>query len=867
MLFTTLLLGATLLPAQNDANDNVELRLNAYRLTPAVGAPALDGLLDDAVWAAADSIGSFTQKEPDEGRPSRFPTTVRLAFDHDAVYVAIRAYDPEPDRVVAQLTRRDEDSSSDWVMVGFDSRHDQRTAYAFAINPAGVKRDFIVADGQDDDASWDAVWEGAARRDAQGWTAEFKIPLSALRFAPDGDGVWGFQVARVVQRVNEVSYWAPMRKDDSRAVARFGELHGMRGLPSPRRLELLPYTVSGITRAPGRGGDPYFSRNDFRGAVGLDLKYGVTSDLTLDATVNPDFGQVEADPSEVNLSAYESFFSEKRPFFTEGADIFRFGIGIGDGDGGNESLFYSRRIGRTPHHDLRGSVEDDTTFVDQPREATILGAAKLSGRVGAGWSLGALGAVTSEERGRVARLGGNRWDEVVEPMTGFTVLRARRDLNGGSTQFGAVGTGVFRQLCETGMEWLPSSALVAGVDASHRWASDAWLVRGAVIGSHVRGSTDAILDLQQSSARYFQRPDAGHVGVDSQATSLSGWAARYELSKVKGSWQGGILGSVRSPGFEVNDLGYMREADQILNVGYLVYNRFRPGKVFRRWDVATNVWDARTFGGEGQDQAFNLNGSAQFLSYWGFWGGLERHLGGLSTDALRGGPAIRRPASTNMWGGFYTDSRKKVSGEVSLSGFRQDGTGSWRYSTSVYLSWRASPSSRFTVAPFYTRNHNTWQFVDAPADAEGARHYVFGALEQRTLGLSARFNQTFSPTLSLQVYAQPFVSDGAYDRFREVTAQRAGDFEDRFTALDEDGEGRTFSFGDPDFNYRALNLNAVLRWEYRLGSTLYVAWSHAREGADDDPTGRFRPRDDFAALGELPSTNVLLVKMNWWVNF
>ncbi|HEX8244802.1 MAG TPA: DUF5916 domain-containing protein, partial [Longimicrobium sp.] len=318
-MLASLLLAAALAA---DTTQAAAQAVTAYRLTPAAGAPTLDGKLDDPVWAAADSAYGFTQKDPDEGKPSRFPTVVRIAFDDNAVYVAMRAYDPEPSRIVSQLTRRDEGSPSDWLMAAFDSRHDRRTAYVFAVNPAGVKRDFTVTDGADDDAGWDAVWDVAVSRDAQGWSAEFRIPLSALRFSPTGDGVWGFEAARAVPRVNEESYWAPLRKDDSRVVARFGELRGMRGLPSPRRLELLPYAVSGATRAPGTGGDPFYRATDLRGSAGLDLKYGVTSDLTLDATVNPDFGQVEADPSQVNLTQYETFFPEKRPFFTEGADIF-----------------------------------------------------------------------------------------------------------------------------------------------------------------------------------------------------------------------------------------------------------------------------------------------------------------------------------------------------------------------------------------------------------------------------------------------------------------------------------------------------------------------------------------------------------------
>jgi hypothetical protein len=838
--------------------------LAAYRLTAATAAPVLDGRLDDAAWSSADSLHSFTQKEPEEGKPARFPTVARVVFDETAVYVGVRAYDPDPSKMVAQLTRRDEDSSSDWLLLALDSRHDQRTAYAFAVNPAGVKRDFLIADGADDDESWDAVWDVAVKTDAQGWTAEFRIPLSALRFAPSGDGVWGFEVARMVPRVNEQSFWAPLKHDESRIVSRFGELRGMRGLPSPRRLEVLPYTVSGLTRAPGGADDPFHQSTAWRGSAGLDVKYGVTSDLTLDATVNPDFGQVEADPSQVNLTQYETFLGEKRPFFTEGADIFRFGIALGDGDDATESLFYSRRIGRTPHYAMDGR------YVSQPSQTTILGAAKLSGRVGRGWSLGALGAVTGEESGLGVSDDGGRFGQVVEPMTGYGVLRARRELNGGRTQLGFVGTGVHRRLGGTGMADLPSDALAGGVDFSHRWGGDAWLANGYLLGSSVRGESPAILALQTASARYYQRPDADYVRLDSSATSLGGWASGYMLARVKGEWQGGVLGIARSPGFEVNDVGYLREADVVTNAAYLQRRSFNPSGAFRNWRIGGNLWDGRDFGGRSTSRGGNVNFNARFLNYWGFYGGAEHDLAALNTRSLRGGPAIVGTPSTSGWWGVYSDSRKRLNGELSFNLGREGETGAVSWGSSLYLGWRPTPSATLSLSPFYSRNRSGWQYVARPVDAAGTRHYVYGDLDQTTVGMSARISQTFTPTLSLQLYAQPFISAGGFTDYREVADPRAKRFAERFRPLaaekDADGElaANGVTWSNPDFDYRAFNLNAVLRWEYRLGSTMYFAWSHSRDGAVDD--GRFRLWRDTNALFGYTPTNVFLVKVNWWVS-
>jgi len=840
------------------------LGLNAYRLTPAVGAPTLDGRLDDAVWAAADSIHSFTQKVPDEGKAAQFPTVARVAFDDNAVYVGVRAYDPDPSKIVAQLTRRDEDSSSDWLIVALDSRHDQRTSYAFMVNPAGVKRDFVIADGADDDNSWDAVWEVAVKTDDHGWTAEFRIPLSALRFSPNGDGVWGLEIGRAVPRTNEQSFWAPLKQDESRVVSRFGELRGMRGLPSPRRLEVLPYTVSGITRAPGAANDPFYHSTAWRGSAGVDIKYGVTSDLTLDATVNPDFGQVEADPSQVNLTQYETFLPEKRPFFTEGADIFRFGIALGDGDNATESLFYSRRIGRTPHYSM------DARFANQPTQTTILGAAKLSGRVGAGWSIGALGALTGEERGLGIAEDGSRFHQVLEPMTGYGMLRARRELNAGRTQIGFVGTGVHRRLGSTDITDLPGDAFAGGFDFSHRWGGDAWLANGYLLGSTVHGDSTAITALQLSPARYYQRPDADYVRLDSSATALNGWASGYMVARVKGRWQGGFLGIARSPGFEVNDMGYLRQADQVTNAAYLQRRAFNPVGIFRNYRIGGNLWDGRDFGGRSTSLGGNVNFSAQLLSYWGFYGGVERGAGALNTGSLRGGPAIRGTAYTSTWGGVYSDGRKRLSGELSFHGNREGQTGATSWGSSLYLSWRPTTSATFSLSPFYSRDRSGWQFVARPQDDAGVRHYVYGDLDQRTVGMSVRMSQTFTPTLSLQLYAQPFISAGSFTDYLQVADPRAKRFSDRFQPLtptrndDGDFEANGVAWGDPNFDYRAFNLNAVLRWEYRLGSTMYFAWSHSRDGAVDD--GTFRLWHDTNALFGYKPTNVFLVKVNWWVS-
>jgi hypothetical protein len=872
MILSTLLLGGAL--ASPPASPH---SLSALRVDARHAAPTIDGKLDDPIWAAADSAGNFIQREPAEGRPAKYPTTVRVVIDDDAVYVAVRAIDPEPDRIMAQLTRRDEDSSSDWIVVGIDSHHDRRTGYGFAVNPAGVKRDFMILDGADDDYAWDAVWESAARRDEHGWTVEYRIPLAALRFSTGGDGVWGFQVMRVVQRDREMSTWTGMKRDEPRAVAVFGELRGLEGIRPPRRLEVLPYTVSRMTHGPAAAGNPFRSPTELGGSLGADVKYGLTPSLTLDATVNPDFGQVEADPSQVNLSAFETFLPEKRPFFTEGADIFRFGIALGDGDNANEQLFYSRRIGRSP----QGDAIDRGGFSSAPDQTTILGAAKLSGRTEHGWSVGLLDAVTSQERADVSDAAGGRFHDVVEPLTNYAMGRLRRDLNEGRTSIGLVATSVFRRLDGTEMDWLRSSALAGGVDFSHRWRKDAWLAQGWALGSTVRGSTDAILRTQLSSSRYFQRPDADYVEVDSSATSLNGWGANALVMKVKGNVRGGFLGQARSPGFEVNDMGYQRRADDVTLALTGSVQAFQPHGILRRGRLGGNLYDERDFGWDRTGGGGNVNMSATFLNYWDVWGGVEHGVGAFSTDALRGGPLMRKPAVWDGWSGFSSDYRKPFTLDGGLNWWTETQTDGHSWSAWTSAGWRVNAATKVSLNPSFSLDAPAWQYVDQVDDAAGAKHYVFGGMRQKTAALSVRLAETFTPNLSLQVYAQPFVSAGRFDGFKEVTDPRAATFQDRFHTFTASEiarcgdsyrvnagagcQGGTLAFGDPDFNVRDLNVNAVLRWEYRLGSTLYVAWSHARGGSGglDSP---FRLRHDVGALFREPSTNVLLVKVNYWLH-
>lgn len=830
--------------------------------------PVVDGDLSDPVWHTAPVAGDFVQMRPREGDPASERTEARVLYDDDALYVAIRAFDSEPDSIAAQLTRRDQGSYSDLVHVIVDSYFDRRTAFHFAVNPLGVKLDMYRYDDANEDSGWDAVWDVATRIDALGWTAEFRIPLSQLRFSAAPVQTWGINFGRDIARRSELSTWAPLSEQDQAIVSRNGELRDIRDLSPPRRLEVLPYAVVRMARTPGDPDNPFYSRYGPGGELGADVKLGVTNSFTLDLAVNPDFGQVEADPAQVNLTAFETFLPERRPFFQEGAGIFRFGIGLGDGDGGNQSLFYSRRIGRAP----QGSVGGGAEWTDGPSQTRILAAGKLSGKTEGGWSLGALGAVTGGEEARVFRNDGFARDPV-EPRTGYSVLRLQRDFREGGSALGLIGTGTYRDPDVADALGLRQAAYAGGLDFRHRFRDGTMEIRGNVLGSHVEGSPEAIVATQRSSARYFQRPDQDHKTLDPMATSMQGWSGTVELWKVGGGpWRFASMTQARSPGFEVNDLGFMTQSDYVEQVGWVGYLQNRPGRLFRSWRLNTNAWSAWTFGGEHANVGGNVNGGATLHSNWNFHGGINANAGGLNTALLRGGPAFRTEPSYNGWAGLNTDGRKAVQGSMNLNWSVRPDSDSRSLGASPSVRWRPSERTTLRLGTSVSRRVDDRQWVTR-LTAEEEPVYLFGRIEQTTVSLNLRADMALTPTLSVQLYAQPFVSAGAFDDFKRVTDPRAERYPDRFVPVEatfEDGgyqadlNGTPVQFGNPDFNFKQFRSNAVLRWEYRPGSTIFLVWAQGRDHFERD--GSFRMGSDFGDLFGQESENVLMLKVSYWLN-
>ncbi len=876
------------LPGQSLGTEARTAAANARALPPSLpahrvddGEPRIDGILDEAAWARATVAGDFVVFEPNEGERPLQQTEARVLYGSDAIFVGFRAYDSAPDSLVAQLARRDERPHSDWVDVAIDSYHDRRTAFRFGVNPAGVKSDSYMYNDVEEDDSWDAVWDVATRIDEEGWTAEFRIPYSQLRFDGAARQTWGINFVRFVARHMERSLWAPISREDGALVSRFGELRELRDLSPPARIEVMPYSLVRMEAAPGSAADPFYEPRDLSSAVGADVKYGLTTDLTLDLTLNPDFGQVEADPAQVNLSAFETFLPERRPFFLEGANIFDFRFSEGDGDGANEGLFYSRRIGRAPRGQATG-----VAYAEAPERTRILGAAKLSGKTQSGWSLGLLHALTAEENAQTANASGPLADQLVEPAGNHGMARLVRDFRDGRSAVGIISTWTTRDRSGAAALDLHDRAYTGGIDARHRFGDDRFMLQGYILGSTVRGSADAIARTQRSSARYFQRPDADHTEFDPARTSLGGWAASALLGKIAGGyWRFMVGATARSPGFDSNDLGFMRETDFVSTNAWIGYQHYNPTEHLQNWNLNFNIWAPYSLGGEAYQRGANINGSLTFKNFWGGYAGILRESAGLSNTALRGGPMLRQDPAWAGWFGFWTDSRKALQARMGGNWGVNPDTDSHRFGTDANLRWRPSSRATISAGPFVRWTNQGVQWIGRLARAGSSpgqgdtglehNHYLFGRLDQTTAGMTARIDWTFTPTLSLQLYAQPFVSAGRYTEFRLVASPRAERFADRFDQVatragedgrvlaDANGDGIEESYQRPDFNVKQLRSNAVLRWEYRTGSTLFLVWSQGRDHYERD--GHFSFGRDLGTLFEQPGADVFMIKLSYWL--
>jgi hypothetical protein len=851
------------IPAAAHSHDRDAPSVPALRITETI---LIDGTLDEAAWGRAAPITDFIQIVPHEGSPASQRTEVRLLYDDEAIYVGARMHDTG--EILGRLGRRDMPmGDSDWLTVVFDSYHDHRSAFGFEINPAGVRRDQSRAGGREDD-SWDPVWEAATSVDGEGWTVEMRIPFSQLRFSGEPLQTWGLQVERSIAREREFAAWAYTPPDQPGGIPRFGHLSDLEGISTGNRLELLPYTLSRAEYIDPRG-NPFRSDSEYGFDVGVDLKYRLTSEMTLDATVNPDFGQVEVDPAVINLSALETFFQERRPFFVEGGEIFRFGAG------GANQVLYSRRIGAQP------SLAPAYSVRDVPEATRILGASKLSGRTAGGWSIGVMDAVTRREYARFQDPTGAVGEALAEPLTNYLVTRARREARSGQTTVGGFFGAVNRQLgTEELKDALRSDAYSGGFDFFHQWADRTWTLEGFAAGSHIRGSPTAIARAQRAPYRYFQRPDAEHLDYETERTALSGLSGEVSLEKRWGrTWSGSALLSAVSPGYDVNDLGFQRRGDRIDSSLSLAYQETRPGQVFRRRSTFVNGRMEHNWAGARVTDLLGVGSNVQFLNYWTANAFLGLSSDGTLDDRLtRGGPAARRPGALRGSAGVGSDSRRAVVGSLRGAFFRS--RASDRASDlSVSVQFKPAPNWELSLAPSFNRSRTTAQYLFAITDPEAVhtfgRRYVFAELAQNVLGVSTRVNYTFTPDLSLQAFIQPFIASGSFGPASEFATPDGYEFLVYGDGLGEIEDGRIYPSGrgdgalsfpvpENDFNVRSLRANAVLRWEWRSGSTLYLAWQQTR--TNRTRTGMFDLLADARALWSAPSDNVVVLKVNYWMN-
>ncbi len=808
------------------------------------GPITVDGKLSEPVWEQAAAINEFVQRDPAEGVPPSQTTEARIAFDDNALYVAVRANDSEADRIVGLLTRRDQRSPSDWIRIVVDSYYDRRSAYEFGVNPVGVKTDrYYFNDGNSDD-SWDAVWDVEVLRDPAGWTAEFRIPFSQLRFNDSSGGPVGFAVLREIGRLAETSTWPLLSRNATGFVSQFAEVRGLKMAGTPKKFELLPYTLGSFTTRPTTD-NPLVDTNDPDGAIGVDLKYAVQPGLTLTAAVNPDFGQVEADPAVVNLDAFEVFFQERRPFFVEGSGTFQFNVDCNDGQ--CTGLFYSRRIGRAP----QGSADTaDDEYSDAPIAATILGAGKLTGRAGK-FSIGALTALTAEESATIAS-GVVRREQVVEPLTSYTVLRARREF-ANQSNVGFMATSTNRKLVDD-VNFLPNLANTGGVDYDIRFARR-YNVSGFWAGSRVSGDAEAITRLQENTVHNFQRPDAEHVEIDPLATVLSGHAGSVAFGKIGGEkTRFNSYFGYKNPGFDMNDLGFQRRADERSMSNWFQWRDNVPGRFTRSFFFNLNQWAGWNFDDERTFSGSNVNMHWTWKNYYTSGMGINYNAAPLRDRVTRGGPAVLGNASRSVW--FYagTDGRKALS--LNYNGYHEaDGHGTTRHNIGPNVNWRPGSVASINVGFRYNINNDDAQWVEN-VEADTATHYVFGRLKQRTSAFTFRVNYTLTPNLSIQSYAEPFVSAGDYTDFRELADPRAPVYTDRY---------KPYAYSDnPDFNFRSFRTTNVMRWEYKPGSALFVVWQQGR--SDTLEHGDFNFSRDFGGIFATPAQNVILIKFSYWLN-
>ncbi|MBL4905693.1 MAG: carbohydrate binding family 9 domain-containing protein [Flavobacteriaceae bacterium] len=801
-------------------------------------APVIDGAIDDDIWNNVEWGVDFIENEPDENTAPTYQTQFKIVYDAKYLYVAIRSFDPEPDKIEKRLSRRD-GFQGDRVNLVIDSYHDLRTAFIFTVTAAGVKGDEISTNNGDNiDDSWNPVWFTKVRMIDAGWEAEMKIPFSQLRFGNAKEQVWGLNIVRNLFRKNERSLWNRVPADASGFISESGELHGLKNLKPQKQLEIQPFTVVQYDTYPKEDGNPFKDGSDFKLNGGIDAKIGITNDLTLDLTINPDFGQVEADPGNFALDGFQIFLEEKRPFFVENKNIFDYRFA-----NSQDNLFYSRRIGRGPHGRANLAAGE---YADTPINTTILGAAKFSGKTKSGWSIGLLESVTANEYAIVKGNGESR-KELVEPLTNYLVVRAQKDFNNRNSYIGGIFTATNRSFDDE-FPYLHKAAYTGGLDFRHSWKNRNYFVSGNVVVSTVTGSKEAIEQTQRSITHLFQRVDASHVSVDPTRTSLSGSGGRISAGKSGGgNWRYGGNLTWKSPELELNDIGFLRQADEISQDVFVRYQFLKPTKLFS--GAGIKLEQSATYDFEGNYNRFKLE-AGMFVNWKNNWWtdfGMGHKPRIFINTFLRGGPRWRFSEENFMFLFFGSDQSKKFNftlGHVNTAA-KERNFSFKRYV--IRFGYQPTDALNFSLETSFNENPNRTQYVTERTFGSNSR-YILGEIDQRTWSTSLRVNYSLNPNLSMQFYGSPFITRGRYSNFNYVNNPTAKNLNDRVTwydsdqiteengmfLVDENKDATTdYSFGKPDFAFVQFRSNLVIRWEYIPGSELFLVWSRGISGFGD----------------------------------
>ena len=829
-------------------------------------APSIDGNLADSIWESAEWATNFIEVNPDENTDPSEQTKFKILYDQKHLYIALKALDSEPETITNRLSRRD-GFVGDRINVLIDSYHDLRTGFLFTVTAAGVRGDeFITDNGNNIDASWNPIWSAKALIDNEGWTAEMKIPLSQLRFSNDPNQVWGLNVVRNYFKNNELSAWNRIPIGAAGWVSEAGKLKGLKNIKPQKQIEIQPFVVTKLDRYEAEAGNPYADGNDFNLNTGLDAKIGITNDLTLDVTINPDFGQVEADPAAINLDGFEIFNRDQRPFFVENKNIFDYRFA----DNRN-NLFFSRRIGTSPQVNLETT---DEAFVNQPQNTTILGAAKFSGKTKNGWSIGVLESMTSKEFTEIST-NGNTSESLAEPFTNYLVGRVQKDFNKKNTFFGGMFTATNRFITPEVSE-LRKSAYSGGIDFTHQWKNRAYFMEANIVMSHVQGSKEAIKLTQENLTHLFNRVDATHLEVDPNRTSLTGTGGRFGIGKVGGQhWNYNAGFKWVSPELELNDIGFLRSADEMIQYANLRYRSIKPTGVFRDFNVRFNQFSAFDFEGNHNRIQYQINGSASFLNNWEIDFGLAHKPRIFSNSILRGGPRWRFSKENFQFFFVGSDRRKNFNGTIGLihSQAKENNFSLLKFESE--LNYQPTNAFNISLSPEYSISKNQTQYV-TQSDYNSDSRYVLGTIDNHTLTASVRLDYTINPNLSIQYYGQPFISRGRYKDFKYVTNPVAERLTERFQLydsnqinlsgndfqVDENRDGTMdYSFSNPDFSYVQFNSNLVLRWEYIPGSELFLVWSQGVKSSVSSSDGLFEGFET-GILDERPQ-NIFLLKATY----